>query len=161
MIAYDNSDNFQMRAPRSHYRHHDPSPALDTVIKSIKKTAAKSAIRSGRSDLYEFLEAIYRVYVDWKRRKIANKSARALANQIKLVPRKGMIPIRVLIEATLPDADFKQKSRWVRALEYVYSEDVAPAQFRRFVSGHGGVAGCARLAVEVSRKRRRPGGDWN
>ena len=150
-----------MRATRSNYGRHGLSPELDAVIKSIKKTAAKSGIRSVRLELYEFLEAIYRVYVDWKRTKVANKSARALANQIKLVPRKGMGPIRVLIEATLPDADFKQKSRWVRALEYLYSEDVAPSRFRRFVGDHGGVAGCARLAVEVSRKRRRPGGDWN
>jgi hypothetical protein len=161
MLACDNSDKSQMRAIQSNYRRHNLSPELDAVIESIKKTATKPGIRSARFNLYEFLEAIYRVYVDWKRSKIAKKSASALANQIKLFPRKGMSPIRTLIEATLPDADFKQKSRWVRALEYVYSEDVAPSRFRRFVGGHGGVAGCARLAVEVSRKRRRPGGDWN
>lgn len=48
---------------------------------------------------------------------MAKRAARALANQIALVHRKGMSPIRVLVEATLPDADFKQKSRWVRAME--------------------------------------------
>jgi hypothetical protein len=72
--------------------------------------------------------------------------------------RKGMSPIRVLIEATLPEADLKQKSRWVRALEYVYSENESPSQFRKFIRTRGGVAGCARLAVNANRKRRRPGG---
>jgi hypothetical protein len=109
---------------------------------------------------YDFLEVIYRVYVDWKCRKIAKRSVRTLADQLVIVRRKGMSPIRVLIEATHPNADFKRKSRWVRALEYVYSESVSPSQFRKFVRTRGGVAGCARLAVNVNRKRRRPGGDW-
>lgn len=61
----------------------------------------------------------------------------------------------MLIEAVQPNADFKQKSRWVRALEYVYSENVSPSRFRKFVRTRGGVAGCARLAVQVKRKRRR------
>src|SRR5258707_11093046 len=34
-----------------------------------KKKTARIGIRSGRFDLYDFLEAIYRVYVDWKRSK--------------------------------------------------------------------------------------------
>jgi len=150
-----------VRATQTNPSRRSLSPELNTFIQLIKKVTARIGIRSGRFDLYDFLEAIYRVYVAWKRSKTAKRSARALATQISLVHRKGMSPIRVLIEATLPDADFKQKSRWVRALEYVHSEDVAPSQFRRFIGGHGGVAGCARLAVEVNRKRRRPGGDWD
>jgi hypothetical protein len=69
--------------------------------------------------------------------------------------------MRVLIEATLPNADPKQKSRWARALEYLASENVPTREFKRFIRANGGLAGCARLATEVNRKRRRPGGDWN
>lgn len=139
---------------------------LAAAIRPAKTAAARLRQRVGRFEIYDVLEAIYRIYIDWNRRKVAKRSARALANQITLVQRKGMSPIRVLIEATLPDAEFKQKSRWVRALEYIYSEDVAPSQFRRFISGHGGIAGCARQAVRVNRKRRRPRpdcaeGDWD
>ena len=44
------------------------------------------------------------VCVDWKRRKIAKRSARALADQLGIVRRKDMTSIRILIEAVLPDA---------------------------------------------------------
>jgi hypothetical protein len=128
---------------------------------TCKEAAARLKRRVGRFEIYEFLEAVHTVYVDWKRRKIANRLARALADEMNIVRRKGMSSIRVLIEATLPSADFKQKSRWVRALEYVYAENVSPCRFRKFVSSRGGLAGCARLAASVNRKRRRPGGDWN
>ncbi len=126
----------------------------------MKETVAKLRRRSGRFELYDLLEAVYRVYIDWKRRKIAKRSARTLADEMNIVRRKGMSPIRVLVEATLPSADLKQKSRWVRALEYVYSENVPPCRLRKFIRTHGGVAGCACLAASVGRKRRRPGGDW-
>ncbi|SRR5258708_3805819 len=137
------------------------SPKLAAIIQPAKEAAAGLKRRIGRFDAYEFLGAIYRIYIDWKRRKIAKRSAQTLADEMNIVRRKGMSPIRVLIEATLPSADFKQKSRWVRALEYVYSENVSPSRFRKFVRSRGGVAGCARFVVNINRKRRRPGGDWN
>jgi hypothetical protein len=56
-----------------------------------------------------------------------------------------MTSIHVLIEAVLPDADHKQKSRWVRALEYIYSQDVPATKLRQFARRHDGLAGCARL----------------
>jgi hypothetical protein len=135
------------------------SPELAATIQPAKEAAARLKRRNGRFELYELLEAIYRVYIDWKRRKIAKRSTRKLADAMNIVRRKSMSPIRVLIEATLPDTDLKQKSRWVRALEYLASEDVPTQEFKRFIRANGGLAGCARLAAEVSRKRRRPGGD--
>jgi hypothetical protein len=83
-------------------------------------------------------------------------SSRLLATKAGIARRKGMSPIRVLIEATLPTATVKQKSRWVRALQYLSSERVRPGEFRRFIRANGGIAGCARLAARVDRKRRRP-----
>jgi len=144
------------RAPRQ-----TVSPDLAAAIQPAKEAAARLRRRVGRFEIYDLLEAIYRVYVDWKRHKIAKRSARALADGLNIVRRKSMSPIRVLIEASLPRAHFKQKSRWVRALEYVYSETVSPSKFRKFVRARGGLAGCARQAVSVNRKRRRPEGDWN
>jgi hypothetical protein len=112
------------------------------------------------------LEAVYRIYVDWKRSKTAKRTARKLAKDMNIVRRRGTSPIRVLVEATLPNTDFKQKSRWVRALEYAYSENVPAEGFRQFVRRHGGLAGCASSAVQVDRKRKRPRrdcveGDWD
>src|SRR5690348_15677696 len=124
---------------------HRPSPAeLSATIQHVKKAAAALKQRVGRFAIYNFLEAIYRVYVDWKQRKIAKRSARLLADELSITQRKGTSPIRVLIEAALPGEDPKQKSRWVRALEYIYAESVPPSRFRQFVRTRGGVAGCAR-----------------
>lgn len=122
--------------------------------------AARLRQRVGRFEIYDLLGAIYRVHVDWKRRRIAKRSARILAHRLAIVRRKGISPVRGLIEATLPEADFKQKSRWVRALDYVLSENVPPKHFRTFVRPLRRTVRVRRLAVRA-RKRRRPGGDWN
>jgi hypothetical protein len=141
------------------------SPEFAAAIQPIKEAAAKLKRRSGRSEIYDLLEAIYHLHSNWKRRKIAKRSAHAFADELKIVQRKGMSPIRILIEVALPTFDFKQKSRWVRALEYVAYEDVSANTFRQFVLANGGLAGCARSAALANRKRRRsrreaPEGDW-
>jgi hypothetical protein len=151
-----------MPTPQKHAPSHSRSRDIAAAIRTAKNAAAgRARRRTGRFELYELLETVYCLYTDWKLRKIAKQSARILADELSIVQRKGMSPIRILIEATLPSANFKQKSRWVRALEYVHAKDVSPSRFRRFVRTRGGLAGCARLAVNVERKRRRPGGDWN
>ena len=155
-----------IQAPPRRVTHKRLSPDLAAAIDPAKEAAARLRRRVGRFEIYDLLEAIYRIYVGWKRCRIAKRSARTLAAELNMARRKGMSPIRVLIEATIPQATYKQKSRWVRALEYVYSEDVPIQQFRKFVSCRGGLAGCARLAVQANRKRRRPRrdcveGDWD
>jgi hypothetical protein len=133
---------------------------LADTIQSAKEAAGRLTERVGRFEIYSFLKSIYRVYTRWKDRGVARQSARLLAQELSITRRKGTSPIRVLIEATFPGADLCQKSRWVRALEYLASEDVPTREFKRFIRVNGGLAGCARLAAEVIRKRRRPGGDW-
>lgn len=137
------------------------SRELNAAVQSAKQAARHLTARVRRFEIYDFLSAVYRVYVGWRNRKMANRSAGLLARQLSITRRKGTSPIRVLIEATLPEADLRQKSRWVRALEYVASENIPAHEFRRFVRAHHGLAGRARLAVTVNRKRRQPGGDWN
>jgi hypothetical protein len=167
IIASAKSEKFSMPTPQEHAASHPRSRDIAAAIRSAKDAAAGRARRpTGRFELYELLETVYGFYIDWKRRNIAKRSARMLADELTIVPRKGVSPIRILIEALQPDVDFKQKSRWVRALEYVYSENVSPSQFRKFIRTRGGVASCARLAVQTRRKRRRPRrdcveGDWD
>ena len=131
------------------------------TIQTAKEAAARLSKRVGRFEIYDFLIAVYRAYTGWKDRKVARRSARLLAHELSITRRKGASPIRILIESRLPGADLRQKSRWVRALEYLASEDVPAREFKRFIRANGGLAGCARLAAEVNRKRRRLGGDWN
>jgi hypothetical protein len=94
----------------------------------------------GRFEIYDFLKSIYRVYMRWKDRKVARRSARILAHELSINQRKGASPIRILIESSLPGADLRQKSRWVRALEYISSEGIPPREFRKFVHANGGLA---------------------
>jgi len=134
---------------------------LADTIQSAKDAAAGLNKRVGRFEIYSFLKSIYRVYMRWKDRGDARRSARLLAQELSISRRKATSPIRVLIDATFPGGDLRQKSRWVRALEYLASRDVPTHEFKRFIRANGGLAGCARLAAERSRKRRRPGGDWS
>jgi hypothetical protein len=133
---------------------------LADTIRSAKEAAARLNKRVGRFEIYSFLKSIYRVYMRWKDRRVARRSARLMAQDLSITRRKGASPMRVTIEATFPRADLRQKSRWVRALEYLASEGVPAHEFKRVIRANGGLAGCARLAAEANRKRRRPGGDW-
>lgn len=142
-------------------RLNSQSLTASTTIQSARNAAARLDRRTGRFEIYDYLEAVYSVFTDWKARKIAKRSSRSLADQLDIARRKGMSPIRILIEATLPRAHFKHKSRWVRALQYVHSQDIPPSNFSKFIRSRGGLAGCAHLAVGINRKRRRPEGDWN
>jgi anti-sigma factor ChrR (cupin superfamily) len=88
---------------------------LADTIQSAKEAAARLNKRVGRFEIYSVLKSLYRVYMRWKNRGVARRSARLMAQELSITRRKGTSPMRV----------------------------------------------CARLAAEVNRKRRRPGGDWN
>src|SRR5258707_1857020 len=94
----------------------DAKPVVALARKIAGNGAGGNAARLkqcvGRFAVYEFLKAVYRVHIDWKQRKTAKRSAHLLASELAIVRRKGMSPIRILIEATLPNADLKQKTRW-------------------------------------------------
>jgi hypothetical protein len=109
------------------------------AILSAKHAATVLQRLHGRFEIYGFLKSIYLIHGSWKRKRIAKISSRLLATEAGITQRKGMSPIRVLIEATLPTATVKQKSRWVRALQYPSSERVRPGEFRRFIRANGGI----------------------
>jgi hypothetical protein len=134
---------------------------LEKTVQPAKVAAAKLNGLAGRFEVYDYLTAVYGIYRTWRERKITKRSARLIANALSITRRKDTSPIRVLIEATVPGANVRQKSRWVRALEYISSQKIPPHKFRTFVGASGGLAGCARLAARLGRKRKRPGGDWN
>jgi hypothetical protein len=84
---------------------------LADAIQSAKEAAARLKRRAGRFEIYSFLKSIYRVYMQWKDRGVARRSARLLAQELSIPRRKDTSPLRVLIEATFPAADLRQKSR--------------------------------------------------
>jgi hypothetical protein len=74
--------------------------------------------------------------------------------------RKGSSPIRVIIEATYPTADHKQKSRWVRALEFAAEEKTPAKELIELFRSRGGIAGCAAHAAKLAPKRTVSRDDW-
>jgi hypothetical protein len=134
---------------------------LAATLSPAKQAAARLKRSDGRFAIYDLLKEVYRIYVEWKRQKIAKISARTLAKELRIVQRKGTSPIRTLIEAAIPTADSKQKSRWVRALQYAAFENIPTNRLENFIQAHGGLAGCARWSARVDRKPRRPEGDWD
>jgi hypothetical protein len=134
--------------------------SLSASIGAAQEAASRVVRGTDNSEIYDYLTIIYSIYSEWRHQKRAKHSARLLAEAKKIPLRKGTSPIRVLIDATLLGGDLKQKSRWVRALEYANSERVPTAQFRKFVRAHGGLAGCARLAAMTNEKRCHPVGYW-
>jgi|ERR1700729_1291522 hypothetical protein len=134
--------------------------SLSASIRPAKEAAALLSRGAGRFQIYSYLTIIYSIFTEWRHQKRARHSTRILADAARIPLRKGISPIRVLIDATLPGAHFKQKSRWVRALEYANSEGVPTGQFREFVRANGGLAGCARLAAMTNAKRRHPVDHW-
>lgn len=137
-------------------RYPDARPSTKTnilaTIQILKELTLTTSSPRSRFEIYRYLKLVYRVYVGWKNDGIAKRAARAPARERSIKLRRGRNSLRILIEATVPKANHKQKSRWVRALEYIYSESVPTKEFRKFVRRNGGLAGCARLAVSESPK---------
>lgn len=115
----------------------------------------------GRFGVYEYLTCVYATYRKWKHHRVARRTARAIALRMNIPWRKGVSPIRILIEATNPSAAPKQKSRWVRALQFASSEDQPTKGLTRFFRARRGIAGCARLAAKHQPKKDRRKSSWD
>jgi hypothetical protein len=147
------------RKTRAAYSN-DPGLKIRKLIEPVTTAAHKLESRTGRFEIYEYLSTVYRMYRRWKRRKIAQRTARLMAHRLDIPRRKGMRPIRILIEATFPNADSKQKSRWVRALQYASSEGASADELRSFFRSSQGVAGCAHLTAKHQPKQNRHRNAW-
>ena len=133
------------------------------VIRQLETTRRSVPHQSrplGRFDIYGFLQAVYETYRLWKRQSAATRTARKIARALRIPLRAGVSPIRVLIEATYADADPKQKSRWVRALQHAHDEHTAPEKLISFIRCNGGIAGCAARAAQDDPKKRTDRDDW-
>jgi hypothetical protein len=155
----DHSARKPVRKTRAAYPN-DPGLKIRKLIEPVTTAAHKLESRTGRFEIYDYLSAVYRIYRHWKRRKIAHRTARLLSYGLDIPRRKGVSPIRILIEATFPSADSRQKSRWVRALQYASSEGASADELRSFFRSRLGVAGCAHLAAKHQPKQNRLRDAW-
>jgi hypothetical protein len=130
---------------------------LDTktwrYVEPIFKASQQAQRETGRFKSYGCLVAVYRTYKEWKDLKISKKMAGHLAKSFKTQRRKGISPVRTLIDVTFPALDAKQKSRWSRALEFAALTKVTPKNLPNLFKRHSGIAGCARFAAIQSPKK--------
>jgi hypothetical protein len=137
---------------------------LDTktwrYVKPILEALQSAQHQNGRFRFYGYLEAVYRTYKEWRDLRISNRMARRIAKQCGSPYRNGTSPARTLIDATFPNCDPKQKSRWSRALEFAAMRKVTPNDLPTFFKDSSGIAGCARLAAKRKLKKNRYRDDW-
>ena|SRR2546421_6594733 len=131
------------------------SAATWTDIQTVFEAAKMAKRRERRFSFYAYLGSVYRVYRRWKRLSMSKNTARQVGRTFRVPSRDHGSPIRILIEATLPEAGGKQHSRWVRALQFASVSDVPSQGLSDFFRSNGGVAGCASLAAERRRRRRQ------
>jgi len=129
-------------------------------VEPILQSLQQAQRQIGRFRFYGYLAAVYRTHKEWKDLGISKRMARHLAEQIKILRRKGASPIRTLIDATFPALDSKQKSRWSRALELAAMTKTTPDDLPKLFKNRSGIAGCARSAPKDEPKKNIDRDDW-
>jgi hypothetical protein len=137
---------------------------LDTktwsFVEPILEALQQAQHQTGRFKFYGYLEAVYRIYKEWKDLGISKRMARRVVKYFKIPHRKGTSPARTLIDATFPALDPKQKSRWSRALEFAALTKVTPENLPKLFKNSSGITGCARLAAKQRPKKNTYRDDW-
>ena len=82
-----------------------------------------------RFAFYDYLAAVFELYVQLRRTKQAKKAATRIAKLFQLRNQKRNHLIRAIIDAT-STADIKTRSRWTRALRYAWHERKAWTDLR-------------------------------
>jgi len=109
-----------------------------------------------RFAFYDYLVAVFELYVQLRRTKQAKKAATLIAKLFELQTQKRSHLIRVIIDAT-STADNKTKSRWTRALRYAWRGRTTWTDLTAFLHENGGPAGCAKQFAAVKAKKQDTG----
>jgi hypothetical protein len=130
-----------------------PDCHLRKFIADLKSLERKCFASRSRFAFYDYLAAVFELYVRLRRRNQAKTAARRIANLCDLRNRKHAHPIRVIIGAT-STVDNKTKSRWTRALQYAWHERREWTDLKAFLRENGGPAGCAARFAAVKSKQK-------
>jgi hypothetical protein len=126
--------------------------------------------RHKRTDFYEYLEAVLKLYLRWKDRNCAGKGAKGVLAELypgRVKIRRGTHTIRCIIDASSPvidalskedkEAEEKKRSRWTNTLRYAVREDRATVKeigLGGVFGRNGGVAGCARKMAAILKAKK-------
>jgi hypothetical protein len=127
---------------------------LRKTIEDLRGLERKCFASRSRFAFYDYLAAVFELYVQLRRRNQAKPSARRIAKLFGLRNQKHSHCITTIIDATSA-ADIKTKSRWSRALRYAWRERNTWADLTSFLRENGGPAGCARQFAAI-RKNDQP-----
>jgi hypothetical protein len=115
---------------------------LRRIITDLKSLERKCFVSRSRFAFYDYLAAVFELYVQLRRTKQAKKTTRLIAKLFGFRKQNGTHPIRIIIDLT-STGDIKTRSRWSRALRYAWRERKMWRDLRDFLRENGGPAGCA------------------
>jgi hypothetical protein len=124
---------------------------LRKTLDDLRELERKCFASRSRFAFYDYLAAVFELYVQLRRTRQAKKSARLIAKLFGLRKQNGTHPIRVIIDAT-STTDLKSRSRWTRALRYAWRERRTWTDLDAFLRENGGPAGCARQFAAITKK---------
>jgi hypothetical protein len=128
-------------------------------LEVVSRAAKKSTTFSSKFWMDRYLKAVYQLYLQLRRKKLARSLPRQIARQSGVRTTRSAHPLQVLIKTTCPIPDAKVQSRWGRALQYAAHQRIKPRRLKTFVRRSGGLSGCARAMAQV-KPRRRPVRQW-
>src|SRR5260370_29976632 len=161
MIASKLAEELSVKSQKLKLKHPTRPAGLDArtwgSIKPVLWASRNAQQQTGRFKYDSYLIAVYRTRKEWKANGISKRMSRRVAKHFGTARRKETNPIRTLIDASFPDLDPKQKSRWSRALEFAVITKVLPKDLSKLFGKYGGIAGCARFAARYGPKKQREG----
>jgi hypothetical protein len=134
----------------------DSDQQLRKTIEDLRELERNCFSSRSRFAFYDYLAAVFELYIRLRRRNQAKAPARRIAELFGLRKQNGTHPIMTIIEAT-STADIKTKSRWTRALKYAWRERKRWTHIKSFLRENGGPAGCAEQFAAINPKGKYPG----
>jgi hypothetical protein len=129
---------------------------LRKIIDGLRNLERNCFASRSRFAFYDYLAAVFKLYVQLRRRNQAKPWAKRIAKLFGLRKQNGTHPIRVIIDAT-STADLKTRSRWTRALKYAWRERKTWKELGSFLRENGGPAGCADQFAAINTRGRYSG----
>lgn len=126
---------------------------VKAAINRVEKAEARSAKSRKRFAHYRYLRAVYRAYCELEDKRLLKRLRRYLIRNHQIRDEDAHA-IRMIIDATTTRQEKRERSRWTRALECAWNEEVSPDELLLFFRRNKGIAGCARLAAESLPLRR-------
>jgi hypothetical protein len=129
---------------------------LRKIIDYLRELERKCFASRSRFAFYDYLAAVFELYVQLRQTKRAKRAATLIAKLFGLRQQNRAHPIRTIIEAT-STAGIKTRSRWTRALKYAWRERKIWKDLGSFLRENGGPAGCADLFAAINSRGKYSG----